>query len=71
MSRPFMQDCPIKCTLLQTLLISDINFKSLQFGSVLQEDINFVMYIWVGSTPNQAVTTPQSNVSVPNLHVRW
>ena len=66
MSRPFMQDCPIKRTLLQTLLISDINFKSPQFGSVLQEDINFVMYIWVGQPPNQVVTPPQSNVSVLN-----
>jgi len=58
MSRPFMQDCPIKRTLLQTLLISDINFESLQFGSVLPEDINFVMYILVRSTPQPGRHNP-------------
>jgi len=53
-----MQDCPIKRTLLQTLLISDINFESLQFSSVLPEDINFVMYILVRSTPQPGRHNP-------------
>jgi len=61
---PFMQDYPIQHTLIQTWMISDIDFRVHSSAVTHRRDTNLGIWTWVGLTSDNDATSPQSNALV-------